>query len=64
MYYLDYKWDLYPDKIILDNEIDTSELEWEHNDMFQLKNIDGKIMLIKIDPVVAFASGYKTNGSN
>lgn len=61
MYYIDYKWDLYPDKIVLDNEINVDKLDWKNGDIFQLINIDSKVMLVKIDPIVAFVQGYNIN---
>jgi hypothetical protein len=59
--YFDYTWDLRPDRIILDEEINTDKLGWRGGDYFQLKNINGKQMLVKVDPLVAFTKGYKVN---
>jgi hypothetical protein len=52
--HFDYQWDLHPDKIILDEELNTDRLGWRAGDYFVFKNINGKQMLIKVDPVVKF----------
>lgn len=61
MRYLDYEWDLYPDRIVLDNDLNVDRLGWKAGDHFELKNIDGKVILIKVNPVVAFVNGYEVN---
>jgi hypothetical protein len=59
MKYLDYDWDLHKDRIILDRELDIDKLEWRAGDLFQVRKVDGRVELIKIDPVVKFVKGYK-----
>jgi hypothetical protein len=59
MKYVDYDWDLRKDKIILDRELNIDELEWRAGDHFEVRNTDGRMELIKVDPVVKFAKGYK-----
>ncbi len=54
MIHIDYTWDLYTDKIILDEELDIDRLKWKAGDYFELVNINGKAMLIKVDPLVKF----------
>jgi hypothetical protein len=61
MLYLDYNWDCSPNGIILDSEFDSDKLGWKAGDYFIFKNVNGKQMLIKVDPVVAFTNGYQTN---
>ncbi len=61
MLYVDYSWDLNPDRLIFDQELDIDKLGWKHGDMFKVVNQNGKAMLIKVDPVVAFNEGYKVN---
>jgi len=61
MLYLDYNWDCSPNGIILDEEFNSDKLGWKAGDYFIFKNINGKQMLIKVDPVVAFTNGYQTN---
>jgi hypothetical protein len=59
MKYVDYNWDLHKDKIILDQELNIDKLEWKAGDHFEIKNINGQIILEKVDPVVKFVKGYK-----
>ena len=61
MLYLDYNWDLSPKGIILDEEINTDKLGWKGGDYFKFVNINGRQMLIKVDPVEVFAKGYPVN---
>jgi hypothetical protein len=61
MKHFDYDWDLYQDKIVLDTELNTDRLGWKHGDHFKFINVDGKQMLVKVDPLVAFVKGYNTN---
>jgi len=62
MRYYDYDWDLNPDRIIFDEELNIDNLGWKHGDHFVVDNINGKAMLKKVDPVAAFTKGYKVNG--
>ena len=61
MYYLDYSWDLSPNGIIFDEELNIDKLGWKHGDHFMIKNINGRAMLVKVDPMVAFTKGYRVN---
>jgi hypothetical protein len=61
MLHLDYEWDLTSDGIVLDSELDTDKLGWRHGDMFKLVTVNGRQMLIKVDPVVSFLQGYPVN---
>ena len=61
MKHFDYSWDLYNDRIVLDAELNTDRLGWKHGDHFKFINIDGRQMLVKVDPVVAFTKGYSVN---
>jgi hypothetical protein len=54
MLHIDYRWDLHPDKIVLDEELNTDRLGWRAGDMFKFINVDGKQMLVKIDPLEKF----------
>jgi hypothetical protein len=54
MRHFDYEWDLYPDRIILDEELNIDRLGWQHGDCFRVINVDGRAMLVKLDPVVKF----------
>jgi hypothetical protein len=59
MKYFDYDWDLHKDRIVLDRELNIDKLEWRAGDLFEVKNIDGRIELVKVDPVIKFFKGYK-----
>ena len=54
MKHFDYDWDLYPDRIILDEELNIDRLGWKGGDYFKLVNVDGKAQLIKLDPLLKF----------
>jgi hypothetical protein len=59
MKYADYDWDLHKDRIVLDQELNIDKLEWKSGDHFEVRNIDGRVELVKVDPVVKFVKGYK-----
>jgi anaerobic selenocysteine-containing dehydrogenase len=54
MLYVDYTWDLEPNRILLDNELDIDRLGWRNGDYFQVNNVNGRAMLVKIDPLAKF----------
>lgn len=53
MLYFDYSWDLNPDRIILDPELNIDRLGWKAGDYFKVVNVNGRAMLIKVDPLTA-----------
>jgi hypothetical protein len=61
MKHFDYTWDLYSDKIILDEELNIDKLGWKHGDCFKVTNINGQAMLVKLDPLEQFVKGYPVN---
>ena len=61
MLHFDYEWDLHPDRIILDSELNTDKLGWQSGDYFKFINVNGRQMLVKVDPVEMFAKGYPVN---
>jgi hypothetical protein len=61
MRYYDYEWDLEPNYILLDPELNTDSLGWKGGDFFQLKNINGRAMLVKVDPLVKFVKQGEQN---
>jgi hypothetical protein len=61
MLYVDYSWDLSPNGIRFDEELNIDKLGWKHGDHFMITNVNGKAMLKKVDPLVAFTKGYKVN---
>ena len=54
MKYYDYEWDLTPNRILLDEELNIDKLGWKGGDYFRLTNINGRAMLVKCDPLVKF----------
>ena len=61
MLYFDYAWDLEPNRILLDAELDIDKLGWRGGDYFQVKNINGRAMLVKVDPLVKFLNDGEKN---
>lgn len=61
MYHIDLAHDVNTERIIIDSEVDTDRLGWKSGDHFKLVNKNGVQMLIRVDPIVAFISGYKMN---
>jgi hypothetical protein len=59
MKHLDYSWDLYPNYLLLDRELDLSGLGWKEGDIFRIEIFNGQPMLKKVDPVEKFARGYE-----
>lgn len=59
MQYYDYDLQLFRDKIIIDPDIDVDNLGWKHGDHFELRNENGKVILVKVEPVIKFLKGYK-----
>jgi len=54
MLYIDYRWDLEPNRILFDAELDIDKLGWKGGDIFRVTNVDGRAMLVKVEPVEAF----------
>lgn len=54
MLYVDYSWDLEPNRIVLDQELDIDKLDWNNGDYFQVTNVNGRAMLVKVDPLIKF----------
>jgi hypothetical protein len=61
MLYIDYTWDCSPNGIILDEEFNSDRLGWKGGDHFKLVNVNGRQMLIKVDPVEVFSKGHPVN---
>jgi bifunctional DNA-binding transcriptional regulator/antitoxin component of YhaV-PrlF toxin-antitoxin module len=65
MRHFDYDWDLEPGYIKFDPELDIDKLGWKHGDCFKITNVDGRAMLVKLDPVVKFIEeGLRNETSN
>jgi hypothetical protein len=61
MKYYDYEWDLEPHRILLDAELDVDALGWRAGDYFKVANVNGRAMLVKVDPLVKFLKDGETN---
>jgi hypothetical protein len=61
MRYFDYDWDLEPNRILLDAELDIDKLGWRGGDYFQVKNVNGRAMLVKVDPLIKFLRDGEKN---
>lgn len=62
MRYYDYEWDLEPQYIKLDPELNIDKLGWKGGDYFKVINVNGRAMLVKVDPLEKFiVDGAKKN---
>lgn len=61
MIYYDYIWDLNPDQLILDQELDINKLGWQTGDIFKLVDINGRKVFRRVDPLQAFLEGRQIN---
>ena len=61
MLHYDFDWDLSANGIVLDSELNIDKLGWKGGDYFKLVNIDGKVMLRKIDPLEKFLKDGENN---
>ncbi len=52
MRYYDYDWDLTPNGIIFDSELNIDKLGWRAGDCFEIKNVNGRAMMVKVDPLI------------
>jgi len=52
--YYDYDWDINPECIVLDRELNIDKLGWKAGDCFVVQNINGRAMLRKLDPLEKF----------
>lgn len=62
MRYIDYSWDLEPERILFDEELDIEKLGWELGDLFKVEVTDsGRKVLRKVPVLEQFVRGYKVN---
>ena len=62
MLYVDYDWDVSPNGIMLDQEFNIDRLGWKAGDCFKVVNINGRVILQKVEAVEQFFKGHKVNG--
>ena len=61
MRHFDFEWDLEPQWIKLDPELNIDKLGWKGGDYFRLTNVNGQAMLVKVDPLVKFIKDGEQN---
>ena len=61
MKHYDYEWDLESWGIKFDPELNIDKLGWRAGDCFKITNVDGRAMLVKLDPVEQFVKRQKVN---
>lgn len=61
MRHYDYTWDLEPQYIKFDPELNIDKLGWRSGDCFKIANVNGQAMLVKLDPVEQFVRGEPVN---
>lgn len=54
MIHVDYTWDLSPNGILLDEELNTDKLGWKAGDYFKFVNVNGRQMLVKVTDIEKF----------
>ena len=54
MRYYDYEWDLEPNRIILDSELNVDALGWKSGDYFKVATVNGRAILVKVDLLEKF----------
>ena len=61
MLHYDFDWDLSANGIILDPELNIDKLGWKGGDYFKLINVNGKVMLRKVDALEKFLKDGEQN---
>jgi hypothetical protein len=59
MKYIGYDLVISEERLVLDKEITLKKLEWHKGDYFEVKEQDGQIELVRVDPLLKFIKGYK-----
>ena len=59
MLYIDYNWDLTPETMIPDPELNTDQLEWKQGDYWKVVERNGKKFLRKVDKLEQFVVAGK-----
>jgi hypothetical protein len=59
MKYIGYDLVISEEKLVLDKEITLNKLEWNKGDHFEVKEHNGQVELVKVNPLVKFLKGYK-----
>jgi|LauGreDrversion4_2_1035121.scaffolds.fasta_scaffold324319_2 hypothetical protein len=64
MLYVDYNWDLNPNSIIPDKELDTNKLGWKIGEYWKSVEVDGRLMFRKVDKLEEFILKGVDNGNS
>jgi len=59
MIYMDYEWDLNPNYLKFDDELNLKQLNWNDGDIFVVNKVGEKTILRKVDDLEKFVKGYK-----
>ena len=59
MLFMDYDWNLTPEYLKFDNELNLTQLDWKEGDVFILKKIGDQSVLRKLDDFEKFVKGYQ-----
>jgi hypothetical protein len=54
MLYVDYNWDLTPNLIIPDKELNTNQLGWETGQYWKIIEVNERLMFVKVDELEKF----------
>jgi hypothetical protein len=54
MKYFDYDWDLEPNRILFDPELNIDKLGWRGGDYFKVVNVAGRAMMVKVGDLEKF----------
>ena len=63
IFLLEYDWSVLDGDLILDSQLRTDSFGWRIGDHFQLKILNGKQALVKVDPIELFIDGVNVNGA-
>lgn len=59
MLYVDYRWDLTPNGIVFDEELNIDRhLHWQEGDLFKIVKMGNTYGLQKVEPIEKFVRGY------
>jgi hypothetical protein len=64
MLYVDYNWDLNPNLIIPDKELNTKKLGWEIGQYWKTVEVNERLMFVKVDELEEFILKGVDNGNS
>ena len=63
IFLVDYDWSVQDNDLVLDPHLRTASFGWKTGDYFQLRVVNGKKTLVKVESVEVFLDGVKVNGN-